>query len=95
MPDKEDISLADALHKAKQRLTNEYALDVESFRYTFCYYDVTDTYTPRWKFVFYTEPSVELMYRIELNARTGEIITTEAFPKEALLQDIEYDLKWY
>lgn len=95
LPAKADISFTDAQSRAEQRLFDAYGLETKSVVSVYPYYDITVPDNPRWKFVFYTDYDLEVMYRVELKARTGEIVVTESFPKGDVLQDLAYDLKWY
>lgn len=70
------------------------------------YYDVTDEARPLWRFVFLPESfgafpngmndeRALLRYRAEIDARSGEVVSTEEFAFEILGKSLIYDLKFY
>ena len=102
LPDASDVQQDDALEKAKQVLKEEYGLDKKTFdlySVIYPYYDVTNPDAPLWKFVFcptsFQDMDIRMLYRVELNARTGELIMKNAFQWQRLSEDLEYDLKLY
>lgn len=93
LPSEGDVTEAQALSMARQKAIEEFGdKDIAS---VYTYYDITAPDTPRWKFVFYPRDWTDTMYRTELDARTGEVLTSEEFERHSLLDSLEYDLKWY
>ncbi len=70
------------------------------------FFDITNPEKPLWKFLFLPEtwrdfkggldnPQYDLRYKVEIDARTGDVAMLEEFEFQHLGQDLEYDLKWY
>lgn len=109
MPGAEDISRDEALRIAKETLKADYGFNgqtVAIFNMVSTYFDITDLDQPLWKFLFRPDnwknlpdgadnPHYQMLYKVEMDARTGEITHTEAFRFQSLGKDLDYDLKWY
>ena len=109
VPGTGDLPKEQALALAKQALEAAYGLDsdtVARYEDVSVYFDVSDADAPLWKFVFQARSArdfvgvsanepYKLVYRVELNARTGEVQNTEQFARELLGYDLDYMLKLY
>ncbi len=107
LPTADDISQEQALSLAKQALNQQYdiGLDVlELYEEISVYYDVTNPDQPLWKFLFNPkslheleagDPLKSICYKVEMDARTGEIALLDEFSWQWLGQDYDYDVKWY
>ena len=99
LPEAGDAQEETALEIATQRITEEFDRNASELRFVNTYYDITDPDSPLWKFIFYTDYSEELqasiLYRVELNARTGAIEKTEAFERVSPLKNLDSALKLY
>lgn len=111
VPQKDVISQDKALALAKASLVETCDLAAELFqkyREINVYYDITATDAPLWKFFFnpktlpaldmekgYENPLLDLCYKVEIDAYTGEIAYIEEFPFQTLGHDLAYDLKCY
>lgn len=96
LPAQSDISEADALAKAKQEMSERYHQNAEDFLFVFTYFDITDSTCPLWRFVFLPaslpDTNMNYLYRIELDAHTGDIVSTREVEKQQLLLRLDYDI---
>ena len=102
LPGNGDIQEKEAEALAVNVLEKEYSLDkevLELYCNVFEYFDVTDPDMPLWKFVFSPESFEKMetvwIYKIEMNARTGEIIRHSACEWQQLFDESAYNLIWY
>ena len=93
------ISEADALAKATQELSERYHQNAEDFLFTFTYFDVTDLTRPLWRFVFLPaslpDTNMNHLYKIELDAHTGDVVSTKEVEEQQLLLRLDYDEMLY
>ncbi len=98
VPGESNIAQEQALAIAKEALGKAYGLDEAAFalyREGIVYFDITDPDKPLWRFVFsggsldwlkaeggVNNPLSDLVYRAEVDARTGEVVTAEVLPFE-------------
>ena len=99
LPDENALSYSEAVEAAKSALTQQLSVSDELLgRYTLIYssYDITDAETPVWKFIFIDQDDwYSMRYRVQIEGITGTVILTETFPWDMMLQDDEYDKKYY
>lgn len=102
LPTETDIMEEDALNIAKKVLTDEFAFDEKAFdTYSVIYphFDITDTDMSLWRFLFNHPIDLDLgmgpLYRVEVNAKTGDVVSLERFEFEPLFGELAYTLKWY
>lgn len=101
MPSEGDMSEAAAKQKANQLLQERYGYNEADFLYTFVYFDVTDSSRPLWRFVYlpanHPNATIHHLYRIELDARTGETVGVEQIQEQSQIASgsLEYDKKLY
>lgn len=109
IPQEDAISQEEAYELATDALMKKYGMPADIFkkyRKVNVYYDITDK--PKWKFFFnpktlnvqmlegeYDNPFLDMCYRAEIDAHTGEIICLDEFAFQMLGHILEYDLKWY
>lgn len=110
LPGESDISQEQAFKLAVNAVQETYGLDEDTiglYKLVSVYFDVTNPEKPLWKYLFRPEtwrdfeggldsPQYGLRYRVELDARTGDIISAEEFEFKAKDgTDLEYELKWH
>lgn len=109
LPGDKDISQNRAFELAARAIRETYGLDEETlalYKLVSTFFDITNPEKPLWKFLFRPEtwtdfeggldnPQYHLRYKVEIDARTGDIAKLEEFKFQELGQDLEYDLKWY
>lgn len=109
LPDAESLPQETARQLAAGAVMREYGLSddiMECYGDISVYYDVTDEARPLWRFVFLPESfgafpnglndeRALLRYRVEIDARSGEVASTEKFAFEILGKSLIYDLKFY
>lgn len=102
LPKEEDIQLDDALELARLYVSNQYGLDEQTNMDTYTYYeyfDVTDADRPLWKFVFFPVSFEGLdavpVYKIKLDAYTGEQVSAERHEWKQLFDGSPYNPVWY
>ncbi len=110
LPGVKDISQKRAFELAIRALQKEYSMAPHIFglyREICVYFDVTEPEKPLWKFLFNPKslswrdleggrdnPLLNLCYKVEIDAHTGEIVNLEEFEFQ-IGNDLEYELKWY
>lgn len=111
LPSDKDIKQEEALNIARQSLIQAYDLSNEVlalYDNISVYFDITNPEEPLWKFLFLvglhsdnkfpggsSAPQWGLQYKVEIAARTGEVIRTEEFPRQLPGRDINYMLKLF
>ena len=99
LPGQGGISEADALAKATRELLERYHQNAEDFLFTFTYFDVTDLTRPLWRFVFLPaslpDTNMNHLYKIELDAYTGDVVSTKEVEEQQLLLRLDYDEMLY
>ena len=106
MPEEQDMEQSLAIDIAQKTLRETYDIDDNTFAHyadILPLFDVSDPTAPLWKFLFWPElESWELfddyrppLYKVEMNARTGEVVKTEMFLHEMMGDNFEYQLKLY
>ncbi|NLE70194.1 MAG: hypothetical protein GX611_08395 [Clostridiales bacterium] len=98
LPDADAIPEAEALQKARAAAMALGGMDEEAFADyddTYVYYDMTKPEQPVWRFVFSMtgrraddttggQPEQVMLYRIEIDARTGDVLLQERIPFNTL-----------
>ncbi|HHX09433.1 MAG TPA: PepSY domain-containing protein [Chloroflexi bacterium] len=102
LPDKDAIKQEKALDQAKSIIQKKFGLTTEaidSYEEILVYFDVTSSDNPLWRFVFQPQELHEMMmYRIEIDAKTGNVVNAEEFQFQSLgpnLDELDYHLKVY
>ncbi len=109
MPDERDINQSDAYDLSVQAIIETYDLDddiIALYDDVSFYYDISEPDEPLWKFLFlptflnkfpggYSSEQSRLQYKIEINARTGEVVKTEEFKFQLINNNLEYVIKLY
>ena len=99
LPGQGDISEADALARAARELSERYHQNAQDFLFVFTYFDVTDSTRPLWRFVFLPaslpDTNMNHLYRIELDAHTGDVVGIKEVEKQQPLFSLDYDVMLY
>lgn len=111
MPGEGDLTQEEAFAIAKRTLHKAHDVDeavFDLYREICVYFDVTDAENPLWKFYFnpkslspwelaggQDDPLRDLCFKAEVNARTGEVVKSEAFTFRILGRDLEQYLRLY
>lgn len=101
LPEKEDMRESEAYHLAHKVLEDKYGLSKEDIEQYAVYssFDVTDPGSPLWKFLFcpesFEDMATVLLYKVELNANTEELIAAHTIDWDRLFQEQMYDLLLY
>lgn len=110
LPEEDDILQTQAYEKARNVIVDQWNLDeyTISLYEASQYFDITNIDMPMWRFVFlpdtmndvnakYGNAFLELpRYRVEVDARTGDIISSEEFEYVPMsYKDFENELKYY
>ncbi len=102
IPDALAISADDALKAARKAIRESGGYseqEAESFHQSGMFYDVTDSEKPVWRFVFQPQKRFDMViYRVEIDAKTGSIIsceTTKSKPVDLKIEELSYYLKLF
>ena len=102
LPREDDIPLDDARNLARLFVWNRYGLEEQENTDHYCYYeyyDVTNPDLPVWKFVFFPESFAGMsevpVYRVVLNAYTGENIAVERYGWKEIFEGEPFNSVWY
>ncbi len=110
LPGDNDIPQEQALELAVKAIRETYGLDesiVALYKWVCTYFDISDPEKPLWRFLIQPEtwrdfeggldnPQYDLRYRVEIDARTGDIVTAEEFQFVLIdWKDRENVLRWY
>ena len=99
VPAEDALTEDKALQIAYDTVKREYGFDADDFRWIYPFYDVTDPENSLWRFMFYptskeAEPSIPFA-RVEMDAKTGEVLMHETFERYEDHWDYENYIKWY
>ena len=110
LPGQNDIPQQQALEIANRAIRDTYGLKENTlslYGWVCTFFDITNPEKPLWRFLMQPAPGVRygvdldasqynLRYRVEVDARTGEIAQTEEFEFHGKdWSDLENSLKWY
>jgi len=98
LPGEGDISEQEALNIAYAHIETQYGNTEEMYRYVYNYFDVTDADSRCWRFVFYpnnADYESVLFCRVEISAKSGQIMFSEQFERGNPVKDEEYAMKLY
>ncbi|MEG1884527.1 MAG: hypothetical protein RR224_12550, partial [Clostridia bacterium] len=102
LPSETAISQEKALGNARKAITENYGIsskEVEDYEEVLIYFDITKENQPLWRFIFIPQKRYsKMIYRIEVAAKTGEIVTMDEFtfqPLRQYIDELPYHLKLY
>ena len=99
IPAEDALPESEAMEIAYDTINREYGYDTDDFRWIYSFYDVTNPDKPLWRFMLYpankkAEPDIPFA-RVEMDAKTGEVLMHETFERYEDHRDYENYIKWY
>lgn len=99
VPTEGDLTEPQAMAIAYDTVKTEYGYDTDDFDWIYSFYDITNPERPLWRFVLYptykkAEPDIPFA-RVEMDAKTGEVLMHETFERYGDHRDYENYIKWY
>ena len=99
VPGENDLTEQQALELARDTIISQLNVSVETvaaYQTIYSAFDITDPDHRMWKFIFINEDDwYGIRYRVQIDGATGAVLLIEALPWDVMLQDDDYDKKYY